>query len=110
MTVEDIDVVDIIFTDTNTNEVVLVISDHLKWSDTDNHLLILQEKINLYLSFIESGEIKEKHTIPDSSTFRIKVIHQYAPDDKAVKFYQEAGKIIEEIGINFHYELFSEDI
>ena len=42
--------------------VVLTISAHLEWDD--GHLFLLQEKINTYLAFLESGEVFE--TYPDS--------------------------------------------
>ncbi len=42
------------------DEINLIISDHLEWGDnTNNHLYTLQEKINSYISFIESEEIFE---------------------------------------------------
>ncbi|MDR6534474.1 DUF6572 domain-containing protein [Variovorax soli] len=55
MTVENTSIVDAVGTDTETGEVRLSIIDHLPW-DTE-HLRLLQDKINVYLGFIESGEI-----------------------------------------------------
>lgn len=40
-------------------DAVLTISDHLLWGARNEHLVILQNKINVYLGFIESGEIYE---------------------------------------------------
>ena len=42
--------------DKSTGDVVLTIADHLDWSETESHLYLLQEKINTYLRFVESGE------------------------------------------------------
>lgn len=42
------------------HDLVLVITDHLEWggkAEQGEHLLLLQEKINTYIAFIESGEI-----------------------------------------------------
>ncbi|HGG9734529.1 TPA: DUF6572 domain-containing protein, partial [Neisseria meningitidis] len=36
---------------------ILTISDHLKWDN--EHLFLLQEKINSYIQYIESGQIFE---------------------------------------------------
>jgi hypothetical protein len=55
MTVENTSTVDAVGTDKETGEVRLSIFDHLPW-DTE-HLRLLQDKINVYLGFIESGEI-----------------------------------------------------
>jgi hypothetical protein len=54
MSVEDKNKINAI--STNKEDVVaLTISDHLEWDS--GHLLILQEKINSYLHFIESGQM-----------------------------------------------------
>ena len=61
MAVDNPNVIDAIGTDQTTGEVVLTISDHLEWDDRNEHLLILQEKINRYIGFIETGELREKY-------------------------------------------------
>ena len=40
----------------------MLITDHLDWQDEYKHLLILQEKINAYIGFCESGQYKEIYT------------------------------------------------
>jgi uncharacterized protein DUF6572 len=60
MSVEQTDVVDILGIDRETGHVVLTISDHLDWSDSARHQIILQKKLNRYLAFVESGEILEQ--------------------------------------------------
>jgi len=57
MTVEETNVVDLISTDRKTGDIILIISDHLDWSDSTGHQQILQAKFNAYLAFVESGEI-----------------------------------------------------
>ena len=54
MSVEKIDKVDFVST-TEKGIIRLTISDHLEWASKNEHLLILQNKINAYLNFIESG-------------------------------------------------------
>jgi len=39
------------------NTVLLTISDHLDWTDVKSHLYALQEKVNTYCQFIESGQL-----------------------------------------------------
>lgn len=53
MSVEQLDVVDVISTDRETGHVILTISDHLDWSDSVQHQTILQAKFNKYLAFVE---------------------------------------------------------
>ena len=57
MSIEQTDLIDIISIDRLTGETILTISDHLDWSDSEAHLLLLQNKLNRYLAFVESGEI-----------------------------------------------------
>jgi len=65
MTIENLDVVDFIARDVKTGEVGLIIVDHLGWTNDDQsnkeHMYLLQEKINKYLAFIESGEIYQSY-------------------------------------------------
>lgn len=44
MSVEQLDVVDVISTDKESGHVVLTISDHLDWSNSEEHQTILQCK------------------------------------------------------------------
>ena len=60
MSIEDPNVIDFVSLDQNGN-VFLTISDHLEWDADNEHLLLLQEKINSYLSSIESGDIYKKY-------------------------------------------------
>ena len=60
MAVDNPDVIDIVST-TSTGEVVLTIADHLPWDEANEHLLILQSKINSYLVFIEGGQLASEY-------------------------------------------------
>ncbi|MGO8134287.1 DUF6572 domain-containing protein, partial [Rhizobium ruizarguesonis] len=57
MALDETNVIDAIGVDKATGELVLTITDHLEWKGSDSeHLLLLQEKLNTYLGFVESGE------------------------------------------------------
>ena len=62
MSVKNVNVIDFVSIDLNT-DVALTISDHLEWDDNNEHLLILQNKINTYISFVESGGIYEQYQV-----------------------------------------------
>jgi hypothetical protein len=102
MSIEQINIID--FLSINADAVVLTISDHLDWDSENKHLLLLQQKINSYLAFIESGEILKKY--PDSEGRRpvisIKVMH--APNKEALTFFADVDKAVSGIGIGFKYE------
>lgn len=46
------------------NKIALMIADHLDWQNEFEHLTLLQNKINAYISFIESGQIYDVY--PDA--------------------------------------------
>src|SRR5262245_57840896 len=98
MSIEQTDVVDIISTDRMSGNVVLTISDHLDWSDSMAHQMLLQTKLNRYMAFVESGEILERY--PDAKGRRIefKVVFQFPPDDGGQAFLTKVRPIIEGAG------------
>lgn len=73
MTVAQTGVVDWLGIEKVTGHVSLSVVDDLDWSDEQNHLLLLQEELNTYLAFIESGEVFERlveevgRRVPDTS-------------------------------------------
>ncbi len=54
--------------------VVLTISDHIKWDENNEHLIIIQEKTNAYLEVIESGEIFESYPEAQNRKLKIEIV------------------------------------
>jgi hypothetical protein len=81
--------------------VVLTISDHLDWIDTISHQQTLQEKLNRYLSFVESGEILEGYPDAKYRPVVIQVVTKYDPDPSGTQFLQRARGAIERAGLAF---------
>ena len=94
MSVVDTASIDAIGLDKEMKRVFLTIIDSLVWDDENVHLFTLQEKINTYLHFIESGELLE--TMPDSKGFdtAIEVILKHVPSDKAIHFFDKTMQIL----------------
>ncbi|WP_444997654.1 DUF6572 domain-containing protein [Aliikangiella sp. IMCC44359] len=103
MSIEESNKIDIINTDNSTNEVVLTITDHLDWGDVESHLLKLQEKVNNYLAFIESGEIYDAYPNAIDRKKVIQVLYKYVLVQEAIDFYNVVSNIVEEAGISFQY-------
>ena len=61
MTIEQSDKIDIIGQNKKEGYIALTISDHLEWDSNNEKLLILQAKINSYLSFVESGQLLDEY-------------------------------------------------
>jgi len=86
MSVEQTDLIDAIGVDKTSQEVVLTISDHLEWSETaeDHHKEVLQEKLNAYLRFIESGELVEAYPDAEGRPRVINIVMRCAPKSAIV--------------------------
>ena len=89
MAVADPKVVDAVGTDINTDEVVLSLIDANEWGERA-HLLALQEKLNAYFAFIETGQLLEEYPNARGRAIRIDVICRFEPDDNARSFLAKA--------------------
>lgn len=86
MSIEQTDVVDIVSTERMSGNVVLTVSDHLDWSDSTAHQLLLQSKLNRYLAFVESGEILESYPKAKDRPIVFNVVFKFPPDDAGREF------------------------
>jgi hypothetical protein len=96
MTIEQSDVVDAI--STNEEFVNLTISDHLDWDDELEHIYALQEKINAYLSFVESGEILAVYPQAAGKIPVINVFMMVAPNEAGARFFDHIRPILKDAG------------
>ncbi len=107
MSIEQTDTVDFIGVNEPENEVVLTISDHLEWgTDAGNHLLLLQDKINTYLSFIESGELLESYPDANGRKAVINIVGQYPLNQEAENFIGQVKPIVSNAGMSLRFEEF----
>ncbi|WP_092175509.1 DUF6572 domain-containing protein [Bosea sp. OK403] len=107
MSIEQTDKVDFVNLDRATRRVVLTISDHLDWShDEGSHLLLLQEKLNSYLSFIESGEIVKKFPDAQGLPIAISIVGRFSMSEQAKLFFAKARESIESAGFFLEFKLY----
>jgi hypothetical protein len=106
MTVEEASKIDFTAIEPQTGDMCLVIADHLDWEAQEGeHLLLLQNKLNSYLAFIESGEIYTKLPKAIGRKIVIEVMGKFPLSEEAAKFYRLAGKAIEDAGFSLRFEL-----
>jgi hypothetical protein len=103
MTIEQLDEIDIITNDEALEVLTLVISDHVEWDEKNEKLFLLQEKLNKYLSFLESGEVYEKYPKIKHGNFLISLVCKYRPAGEGVKFLSLAQTAIEGAGFKFNW-------
>jgi len=109
MSILDTKVVDIIAVpDWEPENVVLLITDHLEWGDKaqqGEHLLLLQEKINTYIAFIESGEILESYPPSKGKSPIIRIYGLYELPEQGEFFIDRAAETLKEVGIGLEFVL-----
>ncbi|MDV3349823.1 hypothetical protein QGP82_14050 [Leptothoe sp. LEGE 181152] len=105
MSIQNLDEVDLIGVNKAIGRVELAIIDDLDWNDVKSHLLILQDKVNAYLGFIESGQIYESY--PEASSFRpvIQVLAQYSLPKEGREFMEKLKIFLDEVGYDFEFKM-----
>ena len=101
MSIEQRSVVDAVGISNHDGHAILTIADHLPWLSDNEHLLILQDKINDYLAFLESGEIYDAYPQAHGREIEIQVICKYPPAGDGVRFLELARETVRKAGFHF---------
>jgi hypothetical protein len=78
-------VIDVIAHDPKTGEVVLVMNEPNEWGGSDEQLLSLQERFNVYVSFLLDGEMVEAHPELAGKRARIELRCAHLPDTRGLE-------------------------
>jgi hypothetical protein len=106
MTIEQVGEVDFVTVDHSSGDVWLTISDHLSWdTDEGRHLLLLQEKLNAYLRFIETGELIAKIPEAVGRSIVINLVGKFSPTEKGALFLESSKAAIAEAGVKLQFSL-----
>jgi len=105
MSIAETDKIDIVASRPYSSVVKLVITDHLAWDDFDTHAQLLQEKINTYLEFVGSGQLRRLQSpqIPEDPEVHITLAVQHLPSKKAESFLTQIREFL--AGVNVHFEI-----
>jgi hypothetical protein len=101
MPVDDLSVIDFVAINATTGEAILVISDHLEWDD--QHLLILQSKINVYLEGIENGSLYEAYPDAINRNIVIAIKAKYEPNKTGRVFLERTEKYLNTAGYGLDF-------
>lgn len=74
--------------------VILTIADEWDWEDEGFHLAFLQEKLNKYIAYIESGEIYENNPEFKNKRVLIDIFFKHQLTKNGVKFLKVAKETI----------------
>jgi hypothetical protein len=106
MSIDSADSIDFATIDKASGNLWLTISDHLPWNENEgDHLELLQNKLNAYLRFIESGEVLKK--IPDANgrDVVINLVGKFPLSESAKLFLDKARAAIEGAGFRLQFSL-----
>lgn len=104
MSIEQSRVIDIIWTEKDGSAVILTATDHLEWGDIE-HLMLIQQKLNSYVAYVESGEIFDSYPDAKGKEIRFSLVCQFFPDEEGAKFLERCQEVIENAGFKFYYEI-----
>lgn len=108
MSVVDKSTVDGIAITEDKKGIRLLIADHLDWHDEYNHLIMLQEKINAYISFCEEHQYVEvfRDIIVEYAIFEFHFM--YEPTANTMNFLERVQQQITEMGIKIECHISEE--
>ena len=103
MSIEETQKIDFVGTRPDSQEVRLVMTDHLDWRDPQAHLMLLQEKLNAYIAFVESGQIyeMEKPEVRRGAEITIVVAAKEEPPTETADFFEQVKEVLSGSGICF---------
>jgi hypothetical protein len=111
MTVAQTGVVDWMGIEKGTGHVSLTVVDDLDWSDEQKHLLLLQEKLNTYLAFIESGEVFERlveevgRRVPASTPVKVTILAKFELTPRSRAFLDHATEAFGNAGFSLGHRV-----
>lgn len=108
MSISETNVVDFIGVDPEKKVARLAISDHLGWDtpeDEKEHLWLLQEKLNAYLRFIESGELYQNYPDARGAKCEIELVAKYPLSVSGVRFFEQIKPIVQTAGFDLLYRV-----
>ena len=104
MAIDNTNVIDGAGIDKERKEICLLLTDHLAWKGNDSlreydHLMLLQEKINAYISYLETEQYKEQYPKEEINRAVIKIHFKYDITDNCEKFLNAVQNQIGQYGI-----------
>lgn len=86
-------------------ELILLITDHLDWENEQDHLVILQNKINSYLGFIESKQYVDIYPNDVFEYCVIEIHFQNSITENCLKFLDVVANQVEQFNIKIRAEV-----
>ena len=98
LNIEKTNVIDGISYDEKNSKLILLLTDGMDWHNEYNHLILLQEKINNYIAYIEEKQYKKNYSNVEQIEIQIKFL--FKETDKCKKFLEHVKNLINDSLIN----------
>ena len=86
--------------------VMLIVVDHLDWHENEGeHLLMLQDKLNTYLEFIEGGELVQNMPHAAGLPVIISIYGKYPLSSEAARFVELAKGTVAGAGFSLEFKV-----
>ena len=86
MAIDNVEIIDMLAEGKKGTELVLGITDHLDWENEHEHLMLLQEKLNTYLIFVESKQYSEIYPDKSYDSYLINIYFAYDIPESCEQF------------------------
>ena len=95
LNVENTDTIDGLAYEQETSSLILLLADGMDWSDMNRHLLLLQDKLNTYIWYIDSGQYKEKY--PNVKSVELRVSFLFKKPEICHKLLERAKQVFVDV-------------
>lgn len=109
MSIEKLTKIDAVGIDKITKDVILTITDHLDWENIEDHLILLQDKLNLYIDFYESGKLYKVYPHYKEKKIIFNVLGKFLLPKEGEDFYARARKVLSNIEIELRFVYFPKE-
>ena len=99
MSLDNLHAVDAISTDKLGTTITLTIFDALDWGEEGKHLLALQNKLNTYFSFIQSGQILESYPNANGKQLCIELVTPAPIPPKCIELLRRADLLAQQLNV-----------
>jgi len=107
MTIDDPTTIDGMGFRTEDGRYLLVIYDHMEWTDEPAHLEAIMDKLNGYLTYLASGQAAEAYPDRDADAFAqpwIRISFAHEPTEAAVHVLGNFAAQLQPVGVTMSYE------
>jgi hypothetical protein len=107
MALSETNKIDTVGTSGSSRDVILTLIDEQDWENEHDHLMLLQDKINAYVRFVESGELLQEYPSAEKRNVVIEIVAKHPPSTAAEHFFNQAKTILEDVKIVLRFRVFA---